>query len=386
MLYRTLYARVFFLLSLLLTGCGGVSDDEVSSGEISDKDTPVVKAEPSYTVVKEQDITYATGLSHDETSTTSFAVPLKLDVYYPDNEATSRPVFMFIHGGGFTGGVKDGPEMVEMANYYASRGWVFVSVDYRTTEELCNAKVSASCKEKVQDMLKNDAMSGTNEVVTFYKGIAPKEWIEHAMPLIETPKDLQVTIAMYAAQRDAKAALRWIMANSETYNINSNYVTVGGNSAGAGTAIALGISNPADFRDEISIIDDATLSTTNLDQRYDVKSIVHFWGSNGKLDFFEGVYDLELYDRYDENDPELFMGHGEGEDPQTPYTEALELQSIYNSLGLYSELKTLMVPSESDPSVLVPGGHGAWNGEVDGKGLFEMSFDFLAARQQLILE
>ncbi|MCH2042065.1 MAG: hypothetical protein MK185_15655 [Saccharospirillaceae bacterium] len=98
MLYRTLYARVFFLLSLLLTGCGGVSDDEVSSGEISDKDTPVVKAEPSYTVVKEQDITYATGLSHDETSTTSFAVPLKLDVYYPDNEATSRPVFMFIHG------------------------------------------------------------------------------------------------------------------------------------------------------------------------------------------------------------------------------------------------------------------------------------------------
>lgn len=386
MLYRTLYARVFFLLSLLLTGCGGVSDDEVSSGEISDKDTPVVKAEPSYTVVKEQDITYATGLSHDETSTTSFAVPLKLDVYYPDNEATSRPVFMFIHGGGFTGGVKDGPEMVEMANYYASRGWVFVSVDYRTTEELCNAKVSASCKEKVQDMLKNDAMSGTNEVVTFYKGIAPKEWIEHAMPLIETPKDLQVTIAMYAAQRDAKAALRWIMANSETYNINSNYVTVGGNSAGAGTAIALGISNPADFRDEISIIDDATLSTTNLDQRYDVKSIVHFWGSNGKLDFFEGVYDLELYDRYDENDPELFMGHGEGEDPQTPYTEALELQSIYNSLGLYSELKTLMVPSESDPSVLVPGGHGAWNGEVDGKDLFEMSFDFLAARQQLILE
>ena len=385
MLYRTLYARVFFLLSLLLTGCGGVSD-EVSSGEISDKDTPVVKAEPSYAVVKEQDITYATGLSHDETSTTSFAVPLKLDVYYPDNEATSRPVFMFIHGGGFTGGVKDGPEMVEMANYYASRGWVFVSVDYRTTEELCNAKVSASCKEKVQDMLKNDAMSGTNEVVTFYKGIAPKEWIEHAMPLIETPKDLQVTIAMYAAQRDAKAALRWIMANSETYNINSDYVTVGGNSAGAGTAIALGISNPADFRDEISNIDDATLSTTNLDQSYDVKSIVHFWGSNGKLDFFEGVYDLELYDRYDENDPELFMGHGEGEDPQTPYTEALELQNIYNSLGVYSELKTLMVPSESDPSVLVPGGHGAWNGEVDGKGLFEMSFDFLAARQQLILE
>ncbi len=25
------------------------------------------------------------------------------------------------------------PEIVEMANYFASRGWFFVSVDYRTT-------------------------------------------------------------------------------------------------------------------------------------------------------------------------------------------------------------------------------------------------------------
>ena len=43
---------------------------------------------------------------------------------------------MFIHGGGFTGGIKHKPEIVEMANYYASRGWVFVSIDYTTTEEL----------------------------------------------------------------------------------------------------------------------------------------------------------------------------------------------------------------------------------------------------------
>ena len=55
-------------------------------------------------------------------------------------------------------------------------------------------------------------------------------------------------------------------------------------------------------------------------------------------------------------------------------------------LGIYSELKPLMVPSESNPTVLVPGGHGAWNGEVDGKGLFEMSFDFLVKRQSLLLE
>ena len=239
---------------------------------------PVINTEATYTVLKEEDITYADGLGHDESSTSPFEIPLKLDVYYPDNNSNNRPVFMFIHGGGFTGGIKHGPEMIEMANYYASRGWVFFSIDYRTTEELCNAKVSSTCRKKIAEMLQNDLQNGTDEVVTFYKGIAPKEWIEHAIPHIESPKELQQSIAMYAAQRDAKSALRWIVANSNTYNINTDYITVGGNSAGAVTTIALGISNLEDFRDEISTTDDLTLSTTNLYQTYNVRSMVHFWG------------------------------------------------------------------------------------------------------------
>lgn len=374
------YLIIFTLLLVFACSKNESTDLETDDG------SPIVKADSSYMVVKEEDITYAEGLSHDESSTSSFATPLKLDVYYPDNSSTNRPVFMFIHGGGFTGGIKHKPEIIGMAKYYASRGWVFVSIDYRTTEELCNANVSTACKDKLKQMLQNDAQNGTNEVVTFYKGIAPIEWIEHAIPLIESPKELQQSVAMYAAQRDSKAALRWIVANSSTYNINTDFITVGGGSAGSITTIALGISNLEDFRDEISTTDDPTLSTTNLNQTYNVRSMVHFWGSNQKLDLFEGVYDLKQYDRYDANDPELFMGHGEAYDPVTPYEEALEMQDIYNSLGLYSELKTLLVPSESDPTVLDPAGHGEWDGEVDGKGLFEMSFDFLVDRQQLILE
>ena len=61
-----------------------------------------------------------------------------LDVYCPDSDSINRPVLMFIHGGGFKGGIKHKPEIVEMANYYASRGWVYISIDYRTTEELGN--------------------------------------------------------------------------------------------------------------------------------------------------------------------------------------------------------------------------------------------------------
>lgn len=250
-----------------------------------------------------------------------------------------------------------------MANYYASRGWVFVSIDYRTTEEL--GVIQGMTPEKL---------------LVYYKGIAPQEWVDNALQGAQSSGQVQQATAMYLAQRDAKAALRWIVANASTYNINKDFITVGGASAGAITTIALGISNQEDFRDEISISDDPTLSTTNINESYKVRSMVYFWGSNKKLDVFEAVYDLEQYDRYDPSDPELFMGHGTAEDPVTPYEEALELQGIYHSLGIYNKLVTLLLPNGN------PAGHGAWNAVVDGKGLSELTLDFLVERQNLTVE
>ena len=197
-----------FLAILLITACTKEKSIAPENG------MPTVKAESSYTVLTDRDITYAEGLSHNASSATPFSIPLKLDVYYPDNNSTNRPIFMFIHGGGFTGGIKHKPEIVEMANYFASRGWVFVSVDYRTTEELGT----------IQGMT-------PEEVVTYYKGIVPQEWVSTALQGAQNSGQVQQSNAMYLAQRDAKAALRWIVANSITYNINSDFITVGGASA-----------------------------------------------------------------------------------------------------------------------------------------------------------
>ncbi|MBS2211277.1 carboxylesterase family protein [Carboxylicivirga mesophila] len=340
---------VTILTVLLFTAC----DKEESIKP--DNVIPVVKSESSYTVLTDEDITYADGLGHNSTSTSPMAIPQKLDVYYPDNNSDNRPVFMFIHGGGFKGGTKTKPEIVEMGKYYASRGWVFVSIDYRTVEEL--GSINGMSRE---------------EVLMFYKGIAPQEWMENAFQGAETIEQLQQSIAMYTTQRDAKAALRWIVANSNTYNINADFITVGGASAGSITTIALGISNQEDFRDEISITDDPTLSTTNLNETYTVRSMVYFWGSNIKLDVFESVYGLN---RYDANDPELFMAHGDQYDAVTPFEEAIELQGIYDNLGIYSKLVTLE-----------GFGHGAWDATVNGKGLFELSYDFIVERQSLRVE
>ena len=349
--YLTVFAVVLF------TSCS--KDEPIAQNN----GIPVVQSEASYTVSIGENITYAEGLSHNTTSTSSFTIPLKLDIYYPDNNSTNRPVYMFIHGGGFTGGTKTKPEIIDMANFYASRGWVFVSIDYRTTEELGT----------IQGMTQE-------EVIMYYKGIAPQEWIDNALQGAQNSDQVKQATAMYLAQRDAKAALRWIVANANNYSINTDFITVGGASAGAITTVALGISNQGDFRDEITISDDPTLSTTNLNETYNVKSMIYFWGSNIKLDVFEAVYQLNQYDRYDSNDPELFMGHGTAQDLVTPYDEALELQGIYNSLGIYNRLVTLLKPNGD------PAGHGAWNAIVDGKGLSELTFDFLVERQNLNVE
>jgi len=352
MSYHNLRFPTLVCFLLLLVGCGAELGEETASNE---EGVPIVKSASTYSVSIEEDITYAEGLAHSGVSTSSFAIPILLDVYYPDNTSTNRPVYMFIHGGGFNGGTKTKPEIIDMANHYASRGWVFVSIDYRTAEEL--GSVDGFTRE---------------QVLAYYNGIAPQEWIENAFDGVENLDQLKQSIAMYTAQRDSKAALRWIVANSDIYGVNTDYISVGGASAGAITTVALGITDQGDFRDEISIEDDPTLSTTNLDESYVVKSMTYFWGSNLKLDVFESVY--ALY-RYDSNDPELFMAHGDQYDPVTPYEEALELQTIYDSLDVHSELVTLYGK-----------GHGAWNAEVDGKGLSELTFDFIVDRQNLILE
>ena len=307
-------------------------------------DSPKVTCESTYSVIIEEDITYAEGLANIGTSTATTAIPLLLDLYVPDNDVQNRPVYLFIHGGGFTGGTKTKPEIVAMANYFAARGWVFASVDYRTTEELQG---------------------------NFFTGIAPQEWIDFTLQNAETPKNARQSIAMYAAQRDAKAALRWLVANANTYNINPDFITVGGASAGAVTTIALGISNQEDFRDEIPLTDDPTLSTTNLNETYVVRSMVDLWGGNVKLELFENVYGLS---RYDSNDPPLFIAHGT-EDPTVLFSEAEEMVRLYDSTGVHVALNTL-----------VGRGHGAWDATVDGKSLSELSFDFLVAQQELIVE
>lgn len=314
----------------------------VKSGSVKPKGSqskiPVVQSDSTFNILVEYDIVYAEGLSHESFLSNHFKImPLKLDVYMPDNTNPNRPAFVFIHGGGFYGGSKQQRQIIKWANYFTSRGWVFISIDYR---------------------LRNNF------------GTVPQAWADYSKTLPKQAK-IEQFLAIYPAQRDAKAALRWVMARAATYHINPDYLTVGGGSAGAITAISLGISDETDFRDEINLNQDPTLTSTNLNQKYNVRTIINLWGSKFALDAIEEIYG---HNRFDNDDPSLFIAHGT-EDPKVPFNNAEKLKAIYEAN---------QVPYAYYP--LIGKGHGAWNAKVSNKNLEELAFEFITEQQGLIIK
>lgn len=327
--------KVTFLLVLailLVTACK--KDVEPI---ITDNGIPIVKADSTYTVLQETNITYAEGLSHDDwNSSNTTVLPLYMDSYVPENNSQNRPLLMLIHGGAFVGGSKQQDAIVDMANYYASRGFVVFSIDYRLRDHM---------------------------------GTIPQAWIDATS--IGTPSNLDQTFAIYPAHRDAKAALRWIMANAQNYHINKDYITVGGGSAGAITSIGIGVSELGDYKDEISLSEDSTLSTTNLSQTYEVQTILDFWGSSVSIEILELVYG---YQRFNSNNPSLFITHGT-EDTTVPFSSAEDLKTIWET----NEIDFVYYPLQGK-------GHGPWDATVNGKSLSDLSFDFIVENQNLNVE
>lgn len=57
---------------------------------------------------------------------------LKMDIYtLPSETKMEQPCLMFVFGGGFKEGSRDAAEYTDYFTYFAERGFVVVSIDYR---------------------------------------------------------------------------------------------------------------------------------------------------------------------------------------------------------------------------------------------------------------
>ena len=313
------------LSTLCLEGLFFSSSEEVSR----------VSYEPMYEVNVQRDIIYGHGLSHDSFKLENpKQIPLKLDVYTPENDFSNRPIVVLIHGGGFRGGSKEKLPFIAMSNFFAARGWVVFNINYRLLKDF---------------------------------GSVPEIWGAYVDKQTIPSKRMQ-NKAVYPALRDAKAALRWVIANKKKYGINTDYITVGGGSAGAFSAVGVGITENDDYRDELTVKQDPTLLSTNLNELFEVRTILNFWGGKGCVDAINIFKDKQLYNK---DNPSLFIAHGT-EDLIVNYQEAEELADIYEVTGA--------------PYVLYPlegKGHGPWNYNQDGKSLGDLALQFIIDQQNL---
>ena len=307
-------------------------------GQSCDANAPSVWADSAFEVLFEDNVVYGAGMSHDGWGGPVIdTIALELDVYAPDNQEEGRPALVIIHGGGFFGGSNEQGALVELSNQYASRGWVVFSINYRLAAQ---------------------------------RGTVPASWL-NAVQFLPEGSNPDQALAMYPANRDAKAALRWVTSQADQYSIDLNHVSVLGGSAGAFMAIAMGASNDEDYVTELSVMQDPTLQSTNLSESFQVQTVLDFWGGRASVDALSALDDEE---RFGPDDAPLMIVHGTA-DPTVDYSEATSLYATYNANGV--------------PCTLFPienGGHGIWGATVDGAPLWSLGFDFMVEQQGLTVE
>ncbi len=120
--------------------------------------------------------------------------PLRLDLYLPTTPAASRPLVIFVHGGGWSSGNKDviQPAMLPLLG----EGFALASVDYRLVN---------------------------TQHATLYGGMG--------------------AVIFPAAVHDIKAAIRFLRANSATYGFDPQRFALWGGSAGSHLASLVALSN-----------------------------------------------------------------------------------------------------------------------------------------------
>lgn len=156
----------------------------------------------------EKDLEYGTAYNYVGIPTT-----LLLDLYKPvGDDNPQRPLLVMVHGGGWLGGCKDdtGSAVVPIAKEMAQRGYVVASVNYRLGYHKSGISIA-------------NPYSNGQAGATLY------------------PTDsLEVIRALYRGQQDVKGAIRWLKARHAIDSTCTRRVLVGGESAGAFLAMAVG--------------------------------------------------------------------------------------------------------------------------------------------------
>ncbi len=170
---------------------------------------------------------------------------LLMDLYYPNlvaDTSPKRPFILLFHGGGFSSGDKISGDIRDLCVHLALRGFVCASANYRLGHDF-------------------------------------SEYGQYK--------------ARYRAIQDGHAALRYIVNNANAVRIDTNWLFVGGQSAGS--LLAMGMVYADQFElDSVSLLYSTTAagvelgnlytSGNNLTNTYSIKGIFNNWGGAVKTE------------------------------------------------------------------------------------------------------
>jgi len=160
---------------------------------------------------------------------------LLLDIYMPNLQLDSvkkRPVLLFIHGGGFQNNSKNGMFSNLLCQSFAKRGYVTATIDYRLGIE--NDKSNAD-----------------------------------------------YAAALYRAQQDGKAAIRFLRKNADLYNIDTAQIFITGSSAGSKTCLAIAYMDDYEVPKTIDQLKWGNSEGTSGNAGYSSKvhGVINNWGA-----------------------------------------------------------------------------------------------------------
>lgn len=261
----------------------------------------------------ESNITYLTANNYDA----------RLDIYLPRNLKSPNPTLVYIHGGGWVNGSKEGASLQVLP--WLEMGWTVVNVEYRL---------------------------GKNS-------LAP------------------------AAVEDCRCALRWVIRNAKQYNFDVNTIVLTGHSAGGHLSLITGMLPSAAGLDRQCPSSFGKPPDPAADEPK-VAAIINWFGITDVGDLFDGPnaqsYAIAWFGSLPNRDeiakrvspltyvrpglPPVLTIHGDA-DPLVPYNHAVRLHQALEKAGVPNQLLT------------IPGGkHGGFSG-AEMERAYQAIRDFL---------
>jgi len=217
---------------------------------------------------------------------------LYLDIITPSikDTITKRPLLIFIHGGGFKNNSKTGSFSSLLCSSFAKRGYVTATIDYRLGIE---------------------------------KGGSIKDYHE----------------ALFRAQQDGKAAIRFFRRYAEKYGIDTAQIFLTGSSAGSKTALAIAYMDENEIPRDVDQSKLGSLEGESGNEGYSskIKGVINNWGA------------MVDYKWIQKGDVPLFNVAGTM-DKTVPFDSSFDYHSFkYGPYILYQRCLSLGVPTGWKP-------------------------------------